>query len=394
MVLNMAQTWHMVRPGEVRTDCGGCHAHSQKPTLFQDTAARPDYPIFDLTKQTPLLTSKAKDESGSRWDADDTMGLRFERGVKNVEYFRDVKPIFERSCVACHTRKTGKTAGNFVLDDDKPMQGPGSLGGLVAGPPKKVPGTFFRLVLDHSGKFGHPSPVGVWSHPQASRYIRLFSARRSLLMWKVFGKRLDGWDNDHFAVPTDPSDPHSLQYKGKPLANKPENHRLINLGYSGSIMPPPKAVAEGKVAPLTDEDRRTLARWIDLGCPIDFNADPAQPMARGSSWLQDDNRPTLTLTYPRAGANPPLTRLLVGMHDYHTGLDMDTFRVIADFPVDGIAAGENLVKKFWPKSPGVWELKLSQPLARLAKGKIDVSIKDRQGNISCIERTFSISAQR
>ena len=32
MVLNMAQTWHQLRPGEVRNDCGGCHAHSQKPT--------------------------------------------------------------------------------------------------------------------------------------------------------------------------------------------------------------------------------------------------------------------------------------------------------------------------------------------------------------------------
>ena len=39
MVLNMAQTWHQVRPGEVRNDCGGCHAHSQKPTDFKQTAA-------------------------------------------------------------------------------------------------------------------------------------------------------------------------------------------------------------------------------------------------------------------------------------------------------------------------------------------------------------------
>src|SRR6185503_2406345 len=46
MVLNMAQTWHQLRPGEVRTDCGGCHAHSQKPTLFKDTgAARDDYKV-------------------------------------------------------------------------------------------------------------------------------------------------------------------------------------------------------------------------------------------------------------------------------------------------------------------------------------------------------------
>src|SRR5262249_61035457 len=51
MVLNMAQTWHQLRPGEVRTDCGGCHAHSQKPTDFQFTyAAPPAYQVFDLAK--------------------------------------------------------------------------------------------------------------------------------------------------------------------------------------------------------------------------------------------------------------------------------------------------------------------------------------------------------
>src|SRR5262249_20635556 len=59
MVLNMAQTWHQLRPGEVRNDCGGCHAHSQKPTPFDKTwAARKEYEIFDLTKKTPLVTAK------------------------------------------------------------------------------------------------------------------------------------------------------------------------------------------------------------------------------------------------------------------------------------------------------------------------------------------------
>ena len=256
--------------------------------------------------------------------------------------------------------------------------------------PKKLPGTFYRLALDQGGKFGQKSPVGNWSLPQASRYVRLFSARRSLLMWKVFGKRLDGWSNDDFAVQTDPSDPNFLQYKGKPFANKPENRRLMNLAYSGSVMPPPKAVADGKVRALTDEDRRTLARWIDLGCPIDLDHDAAKPTARGSGWMQDDNRPTLTLTYPRSGENKSLTRLVVGMHDYDSGLDMATFHVV----IDGVAAGEDLASKFRPTSPGVWELKLSQPIARLAKSKIEVSVKDRQGNVTRIERTFSVVAPR
>ena len=79
-------------------------------------------------------------------------------------------------------------------------------------------------------------------------------------------------------------------------------------------MPPPEAVAgtydgpDGqkiKVAPLTDEDRRTLVRWIDLGCPIDLDYDPAKPQKRGYGWMLDDQRPTLTLTYPEGRRQRP-----------------------------------------------------------------------------------------
>ncbi|MCE9560445.1 MAG: hypothetical protein K8U57_00165 [Planctomycetes bacterium] len=400
MVLNMAQTWHQVRPGEIRNDCGGCHSHSQKPTDFNLTAAaKPEYQPFDLTKQTPLLTSKKADESSKQWDAKNETGLRFEKGVKNVEHYRDVKPILDRSCVACHTRTIEKPAGNLVLDDDTLMQGPGSLGGLVSGPPGKVPGTFFRLALDHAGQFGHKSPVGNWAHPQASRYVRLFQARRSLLVWKLYGERLDGWNNEDFACETNPGDPDSLRYKGQPFANKPENRRLVNLAYSGIIMPPPEAIAGSyerpdgkkiKVPPLSDEDRRTLVRWIDLGCPIDLDFDAAQPTARGNGWLQDDSRPTLTLTYPRAGANAELTRVLVGMHDYDSGLDTDSFRVVTDFAVDGVPAGENLAAKFKTMPGSIWELPLARPIKNLASGTVTVSVKDRQGNLTEIVRRFSV----
>src|SRR5207248_6285720 len=87
MVVNMAQTWQQVRPGEVRTNCGGCHAHSQRPTPFEKTAAAgKDYALFDLTRQAPLLVAKKLDESRKKWDTGDTTGVRFEKGVKDVEY--------------------------------------------------------------------------------------------------------------------------------------------------------------------------------------------------------------------------------------------------------------------------------------------------------------------
>jgi hypothetical protein len=398
MVLNMAQTWHQLRPGEVRNDCGGCHAHSQKPTDFKLTAAaRPDYAPFDLTAQTPLVTAKERDQSGKRWDAGDETGLRFTKGVQTVEYFRDVKPILERSCVACHTKKADKPAGKLVLDDDAMVsaENPAGLGFTL-----KVPGTYARLAADAAGKYGHkPLHRHGWRELAASRYVRLMQSRRSLLIWKVFGKRMDGWANDDLPYEAVPGDPSSLRHKGKPVPNTPQNQEIAHIGYTGGVMPPPEAVAgtyEGpggkkvKVAPLTAEDRLTLVRWIDLGCPIDLDFDPARPQERGRGWMLDDQRPTLALTYPRAGANGPLTRILVGMHDYGTGLDLDGFEVVADFALDGAAPGENLAKHFRTAAQGVWEWKLSRPITELPKGKLMVAVKDRQGNVTRIERTFSV----
>jgi hypothetical protein len=393
MVLNMAQTWHQIRPGEIRNDCGGCHAHSQRPTPFEKTAAASkDYTVWDLTRQTPLLTANRGDESGKKWDREDTTGLRYVRGVKNIEYYRDVKPILDRSCAACHTKKWEKPAGNLVLDDDALTHVP------YVGP---VPGTYYRLALDGQAKFGHKPVIhnGQWRQTNASRYVRKFQSRRSLLTWKVYGRRTDGWSNDDFPTETVPGDASTLMHRGKAIPNTSANRNRADLDFTGSAMPPPEAVAgtykgpDGrkiKVAPLSDEDRRTIVRWIDLGCPIDFDYDPKQPQRRGLGWMCDDNRPTLALTEPRAGRNAGLKRVLVGMHDYDSGLDAKSFKVSADFAVDGVPAGEDLAPRFRARSEGVWELRLARPIERLARGTLVVSVRDREGNVTRVERTFSV----
>ena len=374
MVLNMAQTWHQVRPGEIRNDCGGCHAHSQKPTLFEQTAAsKADYAVFDLTKSTPLLAAKASDESKKKWDAKDETGLRFSSSVKSVEFLRDVKPILDRSCAACH--KSGEpgasaTGGSLVLNDGKLVNLPDC---------DDVPGTYYRLAMDYAARFGHKPINGSWRNLNASRYIRMFQSRRSLLVWKIFGKRMDGWSNDDFPTETTPGDARTLALKGEPIANTPANRNRADLDYTGGIMPPPAAVKDGSVKPLTDEDRLTIVRWIDLGCPIDL--DPAH------GWMLDDQRPTLTVATPKIGSNPPLDRILIGMHDY-AGLDEKSFGVIADFAVNGMPAGTNLAPQFKTTASGVWELPVS-PALTLPRGKLRVSVKDKQGNATRIERTFT-----
>lgn len=353
LVLNASQTWHQVRPNETRNDCGGCHAHSQKPTLFSETiAAKPDYKLWDLLERTPLITSKAKDESKRVWDAADETGLRYEKGAVDVEYTRDIRPILDRSCVACHTK--AKPAGNLALDADDELISVENKG--------KMPGTYVRLAQDERAKFGH-KPVGYdsWGYPNASRYVRKMQARRSLLVWKIFGKRLDGFSNDDH-----PSEPEpgagTLARAGQPV-ELAKNRSRWDLDFLGSEMPPKKAVEEGKVKPLSDEDRRTIVRWIDLGCPIDL----------GGGWFEDDNRPVIAL---HADANG----LRLGLLDYGSGLDAESLRVTADVEIDGLPAGENLAPRFknselrWAKAPG--------------RARITVTVKDKRGNATRLERAI------
>jgi hypothetical protein len=281
--------------------------------------------------------------------------LKYAKGVQDVEYWRDVRPIFARSCAACHTRKADKPAGNLVLDDDRPGTSKHHLF------PQGAPGTYYSLAAMEN-------PYGGAS---ASRYVRKFQSRCSLLTWKVFGRRTDGHANDE-----------------RPAAAG-ENHKA-EVKFTGSAMPPPEAVKAGKVKPLTDEDRRTLVRWIDLGCPIDLDYDPARPDVQ-TGWMADRTLPALTVTAPQAGVNAgPLSHLLVGMHDAYSGLDPASFRVVADFAVDGIPAGTDLAPKFRPKSLGIWELPLNASIKELPKGKLTVSVQDRQGNRTEVARTFSV----
>src|SRR6185436_17602774 len=279
-----------------------------------------DYEVWDLINTTPLLTAKNHDESKQKWDAKDEAGLRFAKhenntGTTTVEYWRDIKPILQRSCAACHTSKSGADqnlaisattnapAGNLDLDVDDQLV-PRSQEG-------KFPGTYYRLALDEGAKFGY-KPIGYdsWGYPNASRYIRKMQSRRSLLVWKIFGERLDGFSNDDHPSEPEPGAGYYV-HKGERVPTD-KNRARYDLDYHGTPMPPPDAVAgkyktpDGrliKVAPLTDEDRFTLVRWIDLGCPIDLDYDRRQPDARQFGWMLDDNRPTLALTSPQPGAN-------------------------------------------------------------------------------------------
>lgn len=60
--LTTSQTWHQVRPGEVRTDCRGCHDHTQPGPVFAESAAgQPGFPIADLIGVEPRTREWSRD---------------------------------------------------------------------------------------------------------------------------------------------------------------------------------------------------------------------------------------------------------------------------------------------------------------------------------------------
>ena len=150
-------------------------------------AGQPEYAVWDLINTTPLVTDKERDESKKQWDVKNETGLRYANakpqaaGAVNVEYHRDIKPILQRSCIACHTAKDGKDpAGNLNLDSDDEQVSVENLG--------KFPGTYVRLALDERAKFGHKPVAGTAGarckpalHPQvpARQRARLEDLRRT-----------------------------------------------------------------------------------------------------------------------------------------------------------------------------------------------------------------------
>jgi hypothetical protein len=156
---------------------------------------------------------------------------------------------------------------------------------------------------------GLRSAKGRVSFIQNPKYARPFQSRRSMLTWKIYGRRTDG-------LPEKPLPGREQDHKKVLEAGEYKGERDAATGGRGGHL----RRADGrkvKVAPLSDEDRRTLVRWIDLGCPVDFAYDPAESQKRGFGWMVDDARPTLALTDPAPGLNPAVSRILVGMHDYY-----------------------------------------------------------------------------
>lgn len=353
MVLNMAQTWHQVRPGELRTDCGGCHAHSQQPLDFATTqAARPGSPVYDLSRVTPIV--------GQDSAAEPVLNELAQR-VVNVEFYADIRPLLTDHCVSCHNAVDN--AGNLNLSDQTLY---GSL-----------PGDYKRLADDQDATWGHPPVIsnGIWRQTNASRYVRKFQSRRSLLIWQIFGERLDGWTNADHPTETTPGEASTL-----PAGANPND---ADLDFIATTAHP-----AGGIPSLSRDQMLTFARWVDLGAPIDIAETRGNP---GMGWFLDDLRPTLTISSPRPNHNAEVPSVIrLGATDAYTGIDPASLSIRASFEVQGRPTGAELADLAIETEQDVYEIDLSaSPPANLFHAHVWAEVADNQGNVKRVDVRFS-----
>jgi hypothetical protein len=275
MTLAWEQTWREVIPGEKRIDCDGCHGHALPPISFAGTRAdQPDYAVWDVATKTPLADGAggvAYKESGGQ-----------DVGTWGPEFFADIAPLLAANCTTnCHAQ-AAHPGTDLVFDDP-------------------TDDAYWRLARDTGAKYGGGLPSGAtsWGQPQYSKYVRAFQARSSLLIWRLWEQRLDGRANG------DRSD--DIDYG-------------MSTDHSGF---------------LTDDEKRTFGRWVDIGVPEDL------PGRTRNTYTEDDILPTVAPD-PHPTTTAGTTTLKVGFFDGDSGIDTGTFDVTATFSVTGYPAGTDL----------------------------------------------------
>jgi hypothetical protein len=149
-------------------------------------------------------------------------------------------------------------------------------------------------------------------------------------------------------------------------------------------MPP----ANSGVPALTEDEKGTIARWIDLGCPIDLGALDGHPTL---GWFCDEQRPCLTVSSPRAGRNSgPVTSIRVGAADANSGIAPGSLSIRVDRPVAGRAAGAELADLATAAGDGIWRITLPNAWGPGVSGTVSVSVHDVQGNVTRVVQKFRV----
>lgn len=301
MALDIETSSRTVARGEQQL-CGGCHVHTREAMDPFESVAKRDTSLFgDFTGRSAPLFS-GTDGSGNPQVRSATAVYASLPGVAArrsfaVDWQDGISDLIQTRCASCHGEgKPAQQATGLRLDgDDRTydllIENQYVREDGVSVNANTKPGDGLLDVI--SNMLGTDRITPRYSCCTASRWVALNSARSSMLVWALYGKRMDGRDPATGLPPVG---------SGVPVDNIGREHPEVW---------PKVAEHAAYVAAMTEDEKRLLARWIDLGAP--------------KVNVHDDlMRPVLTLTPVSAGG--AVGQVLVGVWD-DSALDYSRFVV-------------------------------------------------------------------
>ena len=301
--------------------CGGCHVHTRESldpfqsTAKLDTAA----PYADFSGDSAPLFSGLNTEGDpvvepaqAIYDENAAPGVTKRRSFA-VDWKTGVAQVFADRCASCHGKgQPAQQLTGLRLDGDDRTYSllvtnryTNESNVLVHSGSK--PGDGLNDVLNETPGTDRITPRQSCCTP--SRWLSLNSARSSMLVWALYGERLDG-RNPETGLPWGAAGEVVPNTVPKGLLDVPVDNKGLELP---EVWPKVSEHA-AYVAGMPESEKRLIARWIDIGAP------------KGN--VHDDMiRPVLTLTPVLNGSG--VQTVLVGLWD-DSQIDYSSFKVLAN----------------------------------------------------------------
>ena len=304
MALDIETTSRNVAPGEQQL-CSGCHVHTREGMDPYQSLAKLDTaaPFGDFSGDSaPLFASNDSNGNPVVQPAKDIYsGIVPGVGSRKsfaVDWVNDIAPIIQARCASCHAE--GQPAQQLTgLRLDGTTQ---TYDLLITNQYTREDGVQINSSTKPGDGLTNIDAPGTdritprYSCCTVSRWISMDSARSSMLVWALYGERLDGRD---------------------PTTGLPPASSGVVVDQQGLDHPeiwPKVAEHAAYVSSMSEAEKRLIARWIDIGAP--------------KVNVQDDLiRPVMTLTPVSSGDT--ISAVLVGVWD-DSAIDYTRFRVTAN----------------------------------------------------------------
>lgn len=301
MALDIETTSRSVARGEQQL-CVGCHVHTREGMdPFQSRAKRDTNVFGDFTgKSAPLFAGlDAQGKPQVRLAKDIYASLKGVNARRSfaVDWKNGIGQLMEKRCASCHGEgKPAQLLTGLRLDGDERSyalittnQYKREDGEVINA--KTRPGNGLQDVLINAPGTDRITPRSSCCTP--SRWMSLNSARSSMLVWALYGERMDGRDPATGLPPLGSGVP------------------VDNLGRESPEIWPLVDKHAAYVKDMSEDEKRLIARWIDIGAPkLNVHDDLA--------------RPVLTVTPVASGGT--VNTVLVGVWD-DSALDYSRFAV-------------------------------------------------------------------